>query len=269
MRYRFIARNQEGGQKTGFLEAADEPAARQQLIRRGLQVVRLEVDRSEQPPTIPTPVAAAPLPPAAAPRPAAPKEPSLLSQLDWRKLGGGLALLSLLLSAALLAWKRAGGEKDYRIHLSGHLALVSKKELGDDYLDRVQLGLRLTEPAWQIDRDGSIEERGEDGKFHRGQRHARVQFQMGVEGDYTLDVQTSLPKAPSQASFFVEAPGFPAKQKEVKFDQGKDPQQLEAKVRPMTIRRLKKRETRATAPLERTPASDKPRFDPEAPEPDE
>ncbi|MBS2036537.1 hypothetical protein JST97_16210 [bacterium] len=199
-------------------------------------------------------------------------EPSLLSMLDWRRLGLAFVTLLVLAGIGAILWKRAARDKDYRLHLSGHLALVSRQELGADYPDRIQLGLRLKRPEWQIDRDGSIQERGEDGKFHRTQRHAKVAFQLGVEGDYTMEVQTSLPSTPDQITFLVDAPGFPPKQKEVKLTAGPG-QELQGQIEPITLHRLKKRETRASAATqETTPSLDSnsslPKYDPEGPEPD-
>ena len=272
MRYRFIARGEDGGQKTGFLEATDEAAARQQLMRRKLDLLRLEIDQSTPPPVArqappaPPPGRSTGQPPAPPTRP----EPSLLGQLDWPKLAGGLTLLCLLLGAGLLLWKRAAGEKDYRIHLTGHLALVSRQELDQEYMGRIQVGLRLKQPQWQIDRDGSVEELGEDGKYHQTPRHFKVQFQMGVEGDYTLDVQTSLPVRPDKLTLFVEAPGFPPKQREVQLLAGGASQELQAQVQPLTLHRLKKRETRAAASTPVTPEnSNLPKYNSDAPEPDE
>ncbi len=268
MRYRFTARSVEGETKSGYLEALDPTEARRQLERRKLQLLQLDVEESAAPVHVAVKSEARPSPPP-------PKRPlrenGLWSQIDRRKMM--FLLVSMVVSFLVLSWaaRLFLGEKTYKIQLTGHLALISKQELDADYMDRVQLGLRLQQPAWQINRNGTIGEKGSDGRYHSIGEKAKVQFESTADGDYQFNAEVGLPSAPTALVFFVEAPGFMSRWMEVKLTPGKEPASLVGALKPMTVKRQKRRASVVGGAAQPTPGapatSSLPKYDPDAPEP--
>ena len=267
MRYRFTARSAEGETKTGFLEALDPTDARQQLERRKLRMLQLHPEEAPAPVHV-TPKAESRARPVS-PRPT--REPGLWAQIDRRKTAGSLVLLMVGLGIIFWLGKRMLGQGLYQIQLSGHLTLISKQELDPGYMDRVQLGLRLQNPAWQINRDGTIEEKGRDGKYHRIGEKADVNFQSTVDGDYQFQAQVDLPAPPASVIFFVEAPGFTDRWMEARLAVDKNPAVLVGTVQPMTVKRTKRRDSIVglpqASPTAAPPPPSRPKYNSDAPEP--
>lgn len=268
MRYRFTARSAEGETKSGYLEALDPTDARLQLEKRKLQLLQLAPEESAAPVHI-----TAKAEPVASAQPKPPSQTaSLWAQVDRGKLVLFLVSLTVLTSGLLWLFKLFFGQKTYRIQLTGHLALISKQELEEGYMDRVQLGLRIQQPPWQVNRDGTIGAKGNDGRYQRIDKRAKVTFDANVEGDYRFDAEVSLPQAPTSLVFFVEAPGFSPRWAEVKLSPGKDGDSLTGSLQPMTIKRLKRRPS-LVGGASPTPAPaaapSLPKYDPDAPEPSE
>ena len=267
MRYRFQANSNDGGVKSGFLEALDEAEALRQLERRSLKMVRLEPDTGEAPVhvrTVSPPPAAAPSPPVARPAPVGP-------QLDKKKVGLGLLAVVLVVIGALRLGARMVGNKTYHLHVEGQVSLVAKEDLGADYWNRVKLELSLQSPAWKIDRSGAVQIKGSEGLYHPSEERAQVKFDIGEEGNYSLDIDVVLPQAPGKGVLFFEAPGFPVHKKTAAFAVADKATDFRCQIDPVVIKRLKKKEGLGgkVETLQANNSTAAPTVDPEAREPDE
>ncbi len=231
VRYRFSARTKEGEMRSGFLQASSPEDARRQLERRGLELLDLEEVRSEAPVHVEP---KAPLPPSRS----RPVSDPWWKRIDWNRFEWSRLLLGLLALALLggvvrlaVGWLLA--DRTYHMKFTGQVVFNTRRKLAADFSKRARPTIWLPKPRWFIFSNGRVVHYVEKGKFEDVDRKARVSYQMGAEGSYTIDVEVALAAKPEEAHLSFRAPGFRRATRPVKF-QVKD-HQFQAQVPKISL----------------------------------
>ncbi|MBX3169482.1 MAG: hypothetical protein KF760_18925 [Candidatus Eremiobacteraeota bacterium] len=206
MRYRFSARTREGEPRNGLLEAADKAVARAQLERRGLTLESLEEDGSDVPRHVVTRDFTAGPPP--------PEKPAHWWQsIDWKHLDkrklGWLALVLLACLAGgffLLRW--ALSDRNYHLHLTGQVKILSRKPVQADIYDKLTPRLWLPQLRWVVSNKGEVWSKDSKGTWQKLSRRASFVCKFGAEGVCTIDVKLAMPIAPERAMLYFPAGRF-------------------------------------------------------------
>jgi len=231
VRYRFSARTKEGEMRSGFLQASSPEDARRQLERRGLELLDLEEVRGEAPVHV-EPKASAP-----GSLPRAVSDP-WWKRIEWNRFDGtrlllGLLALGLLVGVGRLAMGWLLADRTYHMKFTGQVVFNTRRKLAPDFSKRARPTIWLPKPRWFIFSNGRVVHYVEKGKFEDVDRKARVSYQMGAEGSYTIDVEVALAAKPEEAHIAFRAPGFRRASKSVKF-QVKD-HQFQAQVPKISL----------------------------------
>ncbi len=221
VRFRFTAVTRDGEERAGFLTAEDRNSAATQLERRGLTLKNLEELSEAAPVEEASPTTRLSLPQVTLPQ---------IPQVDWRHhlagLAGldgrrlGMAVLVVVVALSGLAWgvhRLFGGDKVYRLKLTGECKVQTSRAMAKDYWKRVRPRVWLPKPQWFISSRGTIFAKDKAGKWQVLEQRAKVNYQGSNEGNYTLEIELALAQPPEGAAVEFSARGYSRVRKQVVF----------------------------------------------------